>query len=177
MAHQLKPGILEKCLQGLPDANKWFPSVLYPTGGPGIIRKCSEDDDECILLTSENWHFTWKWLKTRKWRILIDDCEGPSGRTVIYQVAEALPTGWEHFYIICDTGRRRQHLFLKNPKSRFHLVLVVLWRLASVQQWIVLEQNGKRIQKLEMQIEVSVFTACQNSPWMLRYYCLKFVSM
>ncbi len=63
----------------------------------------------------------------------MDHCEGPTGRTVIYQVAEALPTGWEPFYIVFDTGRRRQHLFLKTNKSRLHLFLVHLWGLTRVQ--------------------------------------------
>ncbi len=35
------------------------------------------------------------------------ECVGATERTVIYQVAEALPTGWEHFYVVCDIGRRR----------------------------------------------------------------------
>ena len=78
---------------------------------------------------------------------------------MIYQVAEALPTGLEHFYIVCDTGRRRQDLFLKTPESRLHLVLVQLRRLAGVQRCNSLEQNGKQIQRLEMQMEVSVVTA------------------
>ena len=46
-----------------------------------------------------------------------DGCEGSTERTKIYQVAEALPTGWEPSYTICNLGRRRQHHFLKTPKS------------------------------------------------------------
>ena len=71
---------------------------------------------------------------TKNGHFLIDDCEGPNERTVIYQVTEALLTGWQHFYIFCDTGRRWQHLFLKTLILRPHLVLVHLWRLARVQR-------------------------------------------
>ena len=30
MAHQLKPGVLENCVEGPPDANKWFPTLGEP---------------------------------------------------------------------------------------------------------------------------------------------------
>ena len=33
-------------------------SKCWPTGDPGRTRRCSENDDECIVLTYENWHFT-----------------------------------------------------------------------------------------------------------------------
>ena len=85
--------------------------------------------------------------------------------------------GWEHFCIICDTRRRRKHLFLKTLKTRLYPVLVHLWRLASITRCDVLEQNGERIQKLEMQMEVLVLTASQNQLWMLRYSSLKLMYM
>ncbi len=44
--------------------------------------------------------------KHQKWLSMINDCEGPTERTVIYQVVESLPTGWKHFYTIFGIGRR-----------------------------------------------------------------------
>ena len=49
-------------------------------------------------------------------------CE--SGRTVIYQIAEALPTGWELSYAIYDAGRQRKHPFLRTLKPWLPLVLL-----------------------------------------------------
>ncbi len=108
-----------------------------------------------------------------KWPFLINNCEGPIERTVVYQVAEALPTGWEHFYIIFDIKRRRQHLFLKTTKSRLHLVLVHLWRLASIERRDVLEwrtdsktRDANRgvglhhMSKLALDVEIFMFKVC-----------------
>ena len=94
-----------------PDANRWFLTVLYPTGGSGRTWRCRQ---------KPRWkHFINIWKlklyvkmakKHQKRSFLIDDCGGPTEGTVLYQVAEALPMGWEHFYTICDAERRRQHL-------------------------------------------------------------------
>ncbi len=46
------------------------------------------------------------------WPFLIVYCEGPTDLLIV----EALLTGWLQFCIVCDTGRRRQHLFLRTPK-------------------------------------------------------------
>ncbi len=61
----------------------------------------------------------------------------------------------------------------EHPKALPYLVLAHLWRIASIQRGEVLEWNGKWLLKLEMQMEVSVSTACQNSSWILRYLSLK----
>ncbi len=86
-------------------------------GGPGDVVEA--------MMNAFYWHLKIGTLsesdkKHQKWPFLIDDCEGPNGRTVIYQVVEALPTDWEPFWIVCSIGRRRQHIFLKTPKSRLH---------------------------------------------------------
>ena len=67
--------------------------------------------------------------KHKKWLFLIDDHEGSTERPVIYQVAEALPTGRKRFRIICHIGRR-PHLLLKTSISLLYLVFVHLWRFS-----------------------------------------------
>ena len=115
MTSQWKPEVLEKCVRGLPDANRWSLAVLCSTGGPRRTRRCKKPTTSAFY-----WHLKVGTLckngqKYQKWPFWIDDCEGPTGRTVIYQLAEPFPTGWEHFYTDCDAGRRRQHLFSENP--------------------------------------------------------------
>ncbi len=177
MTHRLKAGVLEKCVQGLPDTNQWFPTTLYPTGGPGRTKRWSGNDDECILLTSENWHFTWIWLKTPKTAIFDRRLRGPQWTHCGLPSSGGPPNELGLFLHPLWHREMAATSLLKTQKSWLHLVLVHLWRLASVQRWDALEQNSERLQKLEMQMEVSVFTASQKSPWMSRYSCFKFVSM
>ena len=111
--------------------------------------------------------------KHQKRLSLIDDREGSTERTVIYQVAEGLPTGWEQFCIICGTRRRRQHLFLKTPKSRLYPILVHLWRSAGIRRcarvkWLTdsetRDANGGvdlyRMSKFALDVEIFMFTVC-----------------
>ncbi len=175
MAHQLKPGILEKCVQGLPDANKWFPTVLYPTGGPGRTRRCSKNDDECLLLTSENWHFTWKWLKTPKMAIFDRRLRGPQWTHSDLPSSAGPPDGLGTFLHHLWRRETTTTSFCENPQitpspglgSLTEIGQCVTMRHARVKWWTdskTRDANGGvnfyRMSKLALDVEIFKFKVC-----------------
>ena len=175
MVHQLKPGVLEKRVQGPRDATKWFPTVLYPAGCPGRTRRCSKNDDECTLLTSEDWHPYVKMAKSTKNGEFWSTIEGPQWTHSDPLSSRGPPEGLETFLHNLWHRETTATSISENPQitaspglgSLMEIGQHSTMRCAGAKRWTDSETrdvNGGvshyRVSKLALDVDIFKFKVC-----------------